>query len=90
MTKITVETTGEFMMQDPTTGEEVEAYGTSQVTRSAWIEQQIENGKLKSAGHKAASKDEAEEDQPVRAAVAEKGEPRGLKQKQAGINSVKL
>lgn len=44
--KIKVSTKGDYMMQDPTTGEVVEAYGESEVIRSAWIEQQIAEGKL--------------------------------------------
>jgi len=76
--KIEVSTTGDFMMQDPTSGDEVQAYGTSTVTRTAWVEQQIAAGKLSSD-----TKVEAEEapnpgadPAPVRG-KAEQGEVRG-------------
>lgn len=48
MDKIKVRTDGDYMMQDPTSGEVIEAYGESEVTRTNWVEQQIVNGKLKS------------------------------------------
>lgn len=44
--KITVSTTGDFMLQDPSNGSVVEAYGTSTVENTAWVQQQIARGTL--------------------------------------------
>ncbi len=90
--KIKVSTTGDFMMQDPTTGEEIQAYGESEVTRSAWVEQQIVEGKLDSPT-KPKEEDLANpgsDAEPVRA-KAEQGEKRGASKSKdpATINSVK-
>ncbi len=52
MTKLTVETTGDFMAQDPTNGQVIEAHGATEVEETAWIQEQIEAGRLKKASGK--------------------------------------
>jgi hypothetical protein len=47
MSKISVETTGNFMLLDPTSGDIIEAYGHSNVEQTSWIENQILIGRLK-------------------------------------------
>lgn len=50
MDTIVVETTGNFMLQDITNGAAIEAEGTTEVYRSAFVDQQIELGRLKETG----------------------------------------
>lgn len=45
--RITVETTGDFMAQDPTNGQVIEAHGATDAERTAWIDEQLERGRLK-------------------------------------------
>lgn len=47
MSKISVETTGDFIIQDITNGQVVEAEGSTEVERTAFIDAQIDAGKLK-------------------------------------------
>lgn len=49
---ITVETTGDFMAQDPTNGQVIEAFGATAVEETAWVQEQIERGRLKKSGGK--------------------------------------
>ena len=57
---ITVKTTGAFMLQDPTSRAEVQAYGVHEVPKTAWIENQIAFGKLEVVAQKAKPEPEAE------------------------------
>lgn len=43
---ITVKTSGDFMLQDPTSRAEIQAYGVHTVPKTAWIENQIAFGRL--------------------------------------------
>ena len=52
MTKITVETTGDFMAQDPLNGQVIEAFGVTEVEETAWVQEQIERGRLKKGSGK--------------------------------------
>lgn len=45
--KVEVETTGDFMLIDITTGAEIEAFGPTRVTNSAFVQTAIADGKLK-------------------------------------------
>jgi dihydroorotase-like cyclic amidohydrolase len=45
--KIEVETTGDFLILDPTTRDVVEAQGFSEVTNSPFIQSRIDSGDLK-------------------------------------------
>lgn len=47
--KITVETTGDFMLHDPYTLETIQAKGTSTVTKSAFTDDKLASGQLKEA-----------------------------------------
>ena len=68
--KVKVSTTGNFMLLDPTTGEVIESYGATEVTRSAWVEAQLESGKLTtSAKPKAEEPAEAEDKELLTPAV---------------------
>jgi hypothetical protein len=93
--KIKVSTPDDTMMQDPTTGEVIEAYGESEVTRTAWVDQQIFNGKLVSDVKvkeedlsSVGSEPNRNELQETRA-TADKGQARGLRARQPGVNAVK-
>jgi hypothetical protein len=44
--KITVETTGNFMLQDPFTGDVIEAYKPCEVENTAWVQGHIARGTL--------------------------------------------
>jgi hypothetical protein len=87
---ITVKTSGDFMLQDPTTGDEIQSYGTSTVEHSNWIDEQLEKGTLMKSGQTEAKKPEAKDDEPVRA-KAETGEKRGasVSKNPDNINRVK-
>ena len=50
MTKIVVETTGNFMLQDITNGAAIEAEGSTEVEKTGFVEAQIELGRLKEVG----------------------------------------
>lgn len=50
--KITVETTGDFMLHDPYTLDTIEASGQSTVRRSAFIDARLQSGDLKQVGGK--------------------------------------
>jgi len=89
--KIKVSTPNDTMMQDPTTLEVIEAYGESEVTRSAWVENQIVNGKLVSdtkieADEVANPDSELERNDEATRAHADQGLKRGLKARQPGVN----
>lgn len=47
--KVTVETTGDFMLQDPFTLEEISSKGTSTVTRTSFIDEKLKSGQLREA-----------------------------------------
>lgn len=68
MTKIVVETTGDFMLQDITNGAPIEAEGSTEVEKTGFVESQIELGRLKEVGgtadHKADRYDQ-KDDAPV-------------------------
>ncbi len=53
MTKITVETTGNFMLQDLTNGAVIEAEGATEVEKTGFVDAQIERGTLKESSGKA-------------------------------------
>jgi len=86
---IKVSTPGDFMMQDPTTGEVVEAYGESTVTRTAWVDEQIAAGKLAVAGKVVDTPTVRNPEEPVRA-VTNDTVKRGASQKKVDTSSVKL
>lgn len=49
--KIEVETTGEFMLVDPTNGAEIEAGVLTTVEQTSFIEQKIADGQLRTSAH---------------------------------------
>ena len=61
MTKITVETTGDFILQDITNGAVIEANGATEVERTGFIDAQIEKGTLKESSKAADHSDVAPE-----------------------------
>lgn len=88
MTKtIRVSTTGNFMLMDPFTLEEVSAWEVSEVTHTDWIQSKINEGKLVQEGKEKAEPNPDQANEPVRA-TAEKGKVRGASQK-GNINTVK-
>lgn len=52
MAKITVETTGDFMLQDITNGAVIEAEGATEVEKTSFIDVHIERGHLKEVSGK--------------------------------------
>lgn len=69
MDKITVETTGQFMLQDVTNGAVIEAEGATEVEKTGFVTAQIERGTLKEVSGKGKPAEitgkDAEDDKPV-------------------------
>ena len=67
MSKIVVETTGNFILQDITNGAVIEAEGATEVEKTGFVDAQIEKGTLKESSEKPAPKAEVpkEEDVPT-------------------------
>jgi len=85
MRTIKVETTGDFMLLDPFSFNEISAWGVSEVEDTDWVRARIKDGKLKLEGKPAEVATKT--DEPVRA-KAEQETVRGASKKQS-VNTVK-
>lgn len=84
---IRVQTTGEFMLLDPLSLNEISAWGISEVVDTDWVRAKITEGKLVQEGKEKSEPKAEQADEPVRAS-AERGKVRGASQK-GDINTVK-